>query len=62
MSPGEIRACYRLYAAYHRSRRPAVVGHFGHLRKTLASFAAQLFGRGALGRAEGIMRSAATLR
>jgi hypothetical protein len=48
MSPGEIRACYRLYAAYHRSRRPAVVGHFGHLRKMLASFAAQLFGRGAL--------------
>ena len=48
MSPGEIRACYRLYAAHRRSRRPAVVGHFGHLRKMLASFAAQLFGRGAL--------------
>ena len=32
-SPGEIRACYRLYAAHHRSRRPAVVGHFSHLRK-----------------------------
>jgi hypothetical protein len=47
-SPGEIRACYRLYAAHHRSRRPAVVGHFSHLRKMLASFAAQLFGRGAL--------------
>jgi hypothetical protein len=28
--------------------RSAVVGHFGHLRKMLASFAAQLFGRGAL--------------
>ena len=48
MSPGEIRACYRLYAAHRRSRRPAVVGHFGHLRKMLASLAAQLFGRGAL--------------
>jgi hypothetical protein len=48
MSPDEIRACYRLYAAHHRSRRPAVVGHFGHLRKMLASLAAQLFGRGAL--------------
>ena len=48
MSPGEIRARYRLYAAHHRSRRPAVVEHFGHLRKMLASFAAQLFGRGAL--------------
>ena len=48
MSPGEIRACYRLYAAHRRSHRPAVVGHFGHLRKMLASFAAQLFSRGAL--------------
>ena len=46
MSPGEIRARYRLYAAHHRSRRPAVVEHFGHLRKMLASFA--MFGRGAL--------------
>src|SRR5215469_9494510 len=42
MSPGEIRACHRLYAAHRRSHRP-VVGHFGHLRKLLASFA-----RGAL--------------
>jgi membrane-associated phospholipid phosphatase len=48
MSPGEIRACYRLYAAHRRSHRPALVGHFDHLRKMLASFAAQLFGRGAL--------------
>ena len=48
MSPGEIRACYRLYAAHRRSHRPAVVGHFGHLRMILASLAAQLFGRGAL--------------
>ena len=48
MSPGEIRACYRLYAAHRRSHRPAVVGHFGHLRKMLASFAAHLFSRGAL--------------
>ena len=95
MSPGEIRACYRLYAAHRRSneicafpkailamndvgasaelaalrlhtgleglarevgqgdpnddlRCPAVVGRSGHLRKMLASFAAQLFGRGAL--------------
>jgi hypothetical protein len=47
-SPGEIRACYRLYAAHRKSRRPAVVGHLGHLRKVLASLAAQLFGRGAL--------------
>jgi hypothetical protein len=38
MSPGEIRACYRLYAAHRRSHRPAVVEHFGHLRKMLASF------------------------
>jgi hypothetical protein len=48
MSPGEIRACYRLYAAHRRSHRPAVVGHFGHLRKMLVSFAGQLFSRGAL--------------
>jgi hypothetical protein len=48
MSPDEIRACYRLYAAHRRSHRPALVGHFDHLRKMLASFAAQLFGRGAL--------------
>jgi hypothetical protein len=48
MSPDEIRACYRPYAARRRSHRPAVVGHFGHLRKMLASLAAQLFGRGAL--------------
>jgi hypothetical protein len=48
MSPGEIRACYRLYAAHRRSRLLTLVGHFGHLRKMLASFAAQLFGRGAL--------------
>ena len=48
MSPSEIRACYRLYAAHRRSPRPAVVGHFGYLRKMLASFAAQWFGRGAL--------------
>jgi len=48
MSPGEIRACYRLYAAHRRSHRPSVVEHFGHLRKMLALLAAQLFGRGAL--------------
>jgi hypothetical protein len=95
MSPGEITACYRLYAAHRRSNeicafpeailaihdvgastelavllrlhtgleglrhgighgdpkddlRPAVVGHFGHLRKILASLAAQFFARGAL--------------
>ena len=88
MSPGEIRACYRLYAAHRRSHKicafpeailandvgaPAELaalrlhtgleglarevghcdpnddfGHFGHLRKMLASLAAQLFGRGAL--------------
>jgi hypothetical protein len=48
MTPAEIRACYRLYAAHRKSRSPAVVGHFDHLRKMLASFAAQLFGRGAL--------------
>jgi hypothetical protein len=28
--------------------RPAVVGHFGHLRKILASLAAQFSARGAL--------------
>ena len=28
--------------------RPAISGNVGHLRKMLASFAAQLFGRGAL--------------
>jgi hypothetical protein len=95
MSPGEITACYRLYAADRRSNeicafpeailamnnvgvsaelaillrlhtglevlrheighgnpkddlRPAVVGHFGHLRKILASLAAQFSARGAL--------------
>jgi hypothetical protein len=92
MSPGEIRACYRLYAAHRKSheicafpeailandvddpaealrphtgleglarevghcdpnddlRCPAAVGRSGHLRKMLASFAAQLFGRGVL--------------
>ena len=48
MSPREIRACYRLYAAHRRSHRLTLVGHFDHLRKMLASFAAQLFGRGAL--------------
>jgi len=94
MSPGEIRVCYRLYAAHRKShdicafpkailamnavgapaalavlrlqgleglarevgqgdpnddlRCPAVVGRSGHLRKMLASFAAQLFGRGVL--------------
>jgi hypothetical protein len=48
MSPGEIRACYHLYAAHRKSHRSAVVGHLGHLRKMLASLAAQLFGRGAL--------------
>jgi hypothetical protein len=94
MSPGEIRACNRLYAAHRRSHeictfagtipamnnaggaddpsdllrlhtgleglreighgdpnddlRPGVAGHVGHLRKVLASFAAQLFSRGAL--------------
>jgi hypothetical protein len=94
MTPGEIRACHRLYAAHRKSREictfagtnpamnnaghpgdlavllrlhtgleglardiragdpnddlhPAVAGHVG-LRKILASFAAQLFGRGAL--------------
>jgi hypothetical protein len=89
MSPGEITACYRLYAVHRRSNeicafpkailamndvgasadlaillrlhtgleghgdpkndlRPAVVGHFGHLRKILASLAAQVSVRGAL--------------
>jgi hypothetical protein len=95
MTPAEIRACYRLYAAHRRSheictfpetipvmgnagnpgdlavllrlhtgieglRREIVqsdpndylslsaVGPLGHLRKMLASFATQLFGRGAL--------------
>ena len=94
MSPGEIRACYRLYAAHRKSheicafpnailandvttpaelaalhlhtgleglarevghcdpnddlRCPALAKPLGHLRKMLASFAAQLFGRGAL--------------
>jgi hypothetical protein len=95
MSPGEIRACYRLYAVHRRSNeicafpeailamndvgasaelavllrlhtgleglrheighgdpkddlRPAVVGHFGHLRKIFASLAAQFSARGAL--------------
>jgi hypothetical protein len=75
MSPGEIRACYRLYAAHRRSHEictfagtiPAMNNagdpddpadllrlHAGleglarQLRKMLASFAAQLFSRGAL--------------
>jgi len=94
MTPGEIRACYRLYAAHRRSHEictfpetpttnnagdlddlavllrlhpgpeglargiaqcdpgdhlcPSAAGHVRHLRKMLASFAAQLFGRGAL--------------
>jgi hypothetical protein len=95
MTPGEIRACYELYAAHRKSHeicafpdtilatsndgdsddlavllrlhigleglvrdmghgdpnddlRPARAGPVGHLRKMLASFAAQLFGRGAL--------------
>jgi hypothetical protein len=95
MTPGEIKACYRLYAAHRRSHEictfpettrvmnnagdpddlavllrlptgleglareiaqgdpndhlcPSAAGHLGHLRKILASFAAQLFGRGAL--------------
>ena len=46
MSAGEIRACYRLYAAHRRSQRPA--RHFYHFQKMLASFGAQLFGRAAL--------------
>ena len=95
MTPSEIRACYRLYAAHRKSHeictfpetisamndaggsddlavllrlhtglegltrdighgnpnddlRPARAGPVGHMRKMLASFAAQLFGRGAL--------------
>jgi hypothetical protein len=95
MTPDEIRACYRLYAAHRKSHeicafpraipatsntedsddlaillrlhiglerlasdighgdpnddlRPALAKPVGHLRKMLASFAAQLFGRGAL--------------
>ena len=95
MTPGEIRACYRLYAAHRKSHeictfpgtipatnnardsddlavllrlqtgleelacdighrdpnddlRPALARPLGHLRKMVASFAAQLFGRGAL--------------
>ena len=95
MTPDEIRACYRLYAAHRKSHeicafpraipatsntedsddlaillrlhiglerlasdighgdpnddlRPAFAKPVGHLRKMLASFAAQLFGRGAL--------------
>ena len=94
MSPDEIRACYRLYAAHRKSReictfpgtiaptinagdlddlvvllrlhsclegardighgdpnddlRPALARPLGHLRKMLASFAAQLFRRGVL--------------
>jgi hypothetical protein len=95
MTPGEIRACYRLYAAHRKSHeictfprtisatsnagdlsdlavllrlhtgleglardighddpnddlRPTLARPVGHLRKMLASFAAQLFGRGAL--------------
>ena len=95
MTPGEIRACYRLYAAHRKSHeictfpgtipaasnagnlddlavllrlqtgleelvrdighrdpnddlRPALARPLGHLRKMLASFAAQLFGPGAL--------------
>ena len=93
MTPDEIRACYRLYAAHRKSReictfpdpipgtsnardrdglavllrlhsglegardigqgdpndelRPALAGPVDHLRKTLGSFGAQLFGRGA---------------
>jgi hypothetical protein len=92
MTPGEIRACYRLYAAHRKSHEICAfprtisatsnagdlgdlavllrlhtgleglardIGHgdpnddlrpgpVGHLRKMPASFAAQLFGRGAL--------------
>jgi hypothetical protein len=95
MTPGEIRACYQLYAAHRKSHEicalpraipatsniedsadlavllrlhtgleglardigggdpnddlhAAPAGHVGHLRKMLASFAAQLFGGGAL--------------
>ena len=95
MTPGEIRACYRLYAAHRKSHeicafpgtipaasnagnsddlavllrlqthleelardigyrdpnddlRPALPRPLNHFRKMLVSFAAQLFGRGAL--------------
>ena len=82
MSPGEITACYRLYAAHRRSsqicafpeailamndvgasadvfllrlhtgregmRHETVGEHSGHLRKILASLAAQFSARGAL--------------
>jgi len=95
MTPGEIRACYQLYAAHRKSHEicafpraipatsntedsddlavllrlhtgleglareivqgdpndhlcPSAAGHVGHLRKMLASSAAQLFGRDAL--------------
>jgi hypothetical protein len=95
MTPGEISACYQLYAAHRKSHeicafpraipatsntedsddlavllrlhtgleglardighgdpndglRPALTRPVGHLRKMLASFAAQLFGRGVL--------------
>ena len=95
MTPGEIRACYRLFAAHRKSHeicsfprtipamsnagdpddlaallrlhtgleglardighgdpnddlRPALAKPAGHLRKMLASFAAQLFRRGVL--------------
>ena len=86
MTPGEIRACYQLYAAHRKSHEICAfprailatsntedsddlavllrlhtgleglardIGHgdpndVGHLRKMLASFAAQLFGRGVL--------------
>ena len=94
MTPDEIRACYRLYAAHRKSHeictfpgtipatsnagdlddlavvlrlhsglegardighgdpndelRPALARPVHHLRKTLTSFGAQLFGRGAL--------------
>jgi len=95
MSPGEIRACYRLYAAHRKSHeicafprtipaasnagnsddlavllrlqagleelvrdighrnpnddlRPALTRSLGRWRKMLASFVAQLFGRGVL--------------
>ena len=84
MTPGEIRACYRLYVAHRKSHeictfprtatviagdlgdhavllrlhtghgdpngglRPALTGHVGHFGKMLASFGAQLSGRGAL--------------
>ena len=44
---GQAPPCDRW--AHRRSHRPAVVGHFGHLRKMLASFAAQLLSCGAGG-------------